>query len=782
MIGSSFIPEFQLIPSSEKLNKDWCKKAVDYYWYNSNVKSLLWDKKIALIEEFFTGDIRMERFMSMFKSLKKKYTDKMKVTGRDLIGGEDIDIDIHNIIFQPYPQIQNKVNAVSALTQKIPIEISCTAIDVDAIKKKEEDIQFLKNKPALESELGDLADQLGVEQPDLGTTKHSSTKFGSSPFGMDLNDPNDEKTFADLMYALNVETAFEQALEIIKELKNLRQIKLLETKDQIKYAVNTNRGFISDTTGLPDATYVWPGDVFTAYSDLPDYSDKDSRFWFHEMTVAEMFNFIGNEICDREEVMTIMNSAGGYCDRNRIKPFEMNNFHTQKVQLVYCEVKSIDWVGVYTNPKSKRGFSSFTTDPKKCTSKIWAQNTYGFWWIFNTQYFYKIEILDGAHRTKGKETNQNFSINIYKSNSKSAVELAIGQNIKSQQAEIKINFAVLMAKADGYFIDIKGMRNAITGLTNTEYGGMQDLLNVFTEKNIIIYDTEGFEGKNDGQFKPFIPIEGGIKNILSYLQVQESADRKIDKIFGTNDSLTGASQNPAALIGVEKLRIDASVNALYYITEALEVNYQKLFNLLANGVQTSIKAGGKTKQAMIDWIGMNDVSLIEGLREIGLHNFTIKISFTQREQERAYYQQRLNYLIAQGAISLTEEYLLSAITNPKRRFGELARIENRYRKEQAKIRQEQFQQAQQLQDQKNQGIVGGEQAKTDGAIKKVYAQGEVQAKIAQLSSQLGLNAQQTEFLIKRALQQDRGQDQYRKAIATVQQKQESKLLEPLAIS
>lgn len=777
-MASPFIPEFHLIPSSEKINPEWCKKAIDYYWYNSNIKSLLWDKKIAQIEEFFTGDIKMDRFMTMFKSMKKKHQEKMKTTGKYLIGEHDFEIE--DLIFEPYPLIQNKINAAIALIQKIPVEITCTANDALAMKKRKEDIEFLKNKPALEADMQDLADQMQIGKVDLGTTKHSSVKFGDNPFGLDLSDPEDEKTFTALIYALNVETALEQALEQFKEIKNDSQIKLLNTKDQFKYAVSVNRAFRSDMTGLPDAEYIWPGDMYVPYSQLPDYSDNSSRFWEHKMTVTEMFNFLGSEICDQEQLDNILNGAGGYSEVNNIGRFDENNWNTQKVNLVYCEVKSVDWVGIYSNPKSKKGFASLTYDIN-CKEKIWGQNTYCFWWIKNTNYFYKIEILDFAHRGKGVESYQNFSTNIYKSNHKSAVELSIGQNIKAQIAEIKINFAVLMAKADGFYIDIRGMRNAAESLKDTNYS-TQNLLQLFFEKNIIIADTQGFEGKNDGQFKPIVPIEGGIKNILNYLQIQQTADQKINQITGINDSLTGVSQNPDALIGVEKLRIDASINALYYVTEAIQSMQQKMYNIWGNTIQYSIKEGGAVKKAMVNYLGIDDVNLLEGLDETPLHNLTLKVTLTQREQERLNYQQNLNFLKAQNAITIADEYILSAITNPKKRFAELARIENRYKKQRQAEAEQRFQENQQLQQQRNEGLLATENAATEGEIKKVYAKGEVDAKIATLAHELGIKDSQIQFMIKRSLQQDRGQDQYRKALDTIQQKQQSKLLEPLTIS
>lgn len=53
-------------------------------------------------------------------------------------------------------------------------------------------------------------------------------------------------------------------------------------------------------------------------------------------------------------------------------------------------------------------------------------------------------------------------------------------------------------------------------------------------------DTEGFEGKNDGQFKPVFDLPGGLKSeVGGYLNIIFAANENISRITGINQQLTG---------------------------------------------------------------------------------------------------------------------------------------------------------------------------------------------------------------------------------------------------
>lgn len=766
------IPYFHFVNPKDKLKKEWALDAINWCFYNTDNKNLLYGKDVLEIEGYAAGEFDMRPYKRMFKSIKKKMDETKGMNGEfnDMMIRK---ADETGLEWSCCPLIPTKLNSAVSVVQKIPVEVSCNATDALAMEKKDEDITFLKNKPVIEADLQDFADQMQLGKVDIGTTKNSFRKFSEAPYGLDLADPDEEEIFVKMLYALGVEVAFEKAIQQFYDKKNGEQVRLLEIKDQFKFGVSVNRPFTSAITQLPDFEYQYPGDVDTPWSELPDYSDNTHRIINKSVTVWELFNLFGDEICSEEDLEKIVNEEKtGYCPCNKGSRVDKANWGTYKMNLKYIEIRSVDWIGIAGNPKSKRGARYFTDDESKCTSKLWGQNTYGFYWLVNTRHVFGIHKLPWTLREKGKESYQNFSTNIYKTQKKSAVELSIGENKKAQIAEIKLQYALIMSLPAGKYVDLRFLRNAVDGLKDekTKYT-QQDLLNLLMEKNIFIGDTEGFDGKNDGQIKPFMDIPGGLKTeIVGYLNVIADASQKISQFTGINEQLTGQSANPEGLVGMQKLLINSSINALYYCNDAMRIQYQFLFNTIANMIQEAIEKGGKTKQAIINMIGIKDTNILDNLNQVPLHDLTIKVGVGQREEERASYMMQLQRLKDRGVITTADEYILSAIENPKERIAYLSIKEKKALKEAERIRQEQYAMQQQLMQQQGQNSLATEQAKTQGDIQVVYAKGEVEAKLIQLSEQLGLTRQQADAIIKRMLQADRGRDQRLKALETIEAK------------
>lgn len=770
-----FIPSFHFVNPEDKLKTPFCMEVVNYHVYNTQNRNLLAGKRIDEIEEFSSGNIDMKRFKKMFRSMKKAIDSAPKNVDGSLNETHIANQDTTGLSWEPLPLIPQKLNSAIATINKIPIEPQCVAQDGLAMKKKKEDIEFLKNKPLIEADLQDVADKLQIGKVDIGTTKHSGKKFSESPMGMDLTDPDEEDIFSKLLYSLNVESANEKALQQFYYLTKAILVKGMEIEDQFKWGVSVHDGFTNSMTGLPSVEYVFPGDIETVHSKLKDCSDVTHIIQNKQVTALELFNYFSDEICDEDTLFRIMNEEKyGYCRCNGTKnAVSRNHFGTYKVNLKLIEVKSIDWVGVKEDRKGRRVVRTFTTNEKECTSKIWAQNTYRFWWLENTQHCFGIERLPFSHRTKGKESYQNFSFSIYKSQKKSAVELAISENKKAQIADIKMEHALIMSLPSGKYVDLRFLRGALTGLNEDERKKwtLQDIVNLAFERNIMIGDTEGFEGKNDGQMKPFIDIPGGLKTeVAGYISVILNADRNIANLTGINEQLTGQSANPEGLVGLQKLLINSSINAIHYCHEAIQHQYQCLFNVWGSLLQGAIEKGGKVKEGIINFIGLDDTELLDGLNETPLHNLTIKVLVGQRELERQIYNNALLKLQDKGMLSAVDEYLLSGIDNPKERFAYLAVKEKRFMKKQDQIRQEQFAQQQQLVQQQGQNMVQAKEVEGQKDIEKIYAKGDVDGKIKQLSEQLGLSRLQTEGLLKMALQRDRNIAQKDKSLATIREK------------
>ena len=556
--------------------------------------------------------------------------------------------------------------------------------------------------------------------------------------------------------------------------KNLKQLKLLLIKDQFYYGVSCNRAYQNSLTSLPDAEYVYPDNVQAPHSNLPDYSDNTHRIMTHRITVTELFDAFGSEINGKDGLDEIINGTGGYCACNNMSKQNSGIYDTLGVNIELYEVKSVDWIGVSDPAKSKKGYKFLTTDPKEAATKIWVQNTYFFWRLQNTKKIFGIGKLGFAERTKGKESFQNFTTNIYRSQVKSAVELSIGENKKAMRADIKLQHAVIMSLPAGRYIDLRFLRNGLTGTKEkiTEKA-MLKILNMAAEQNILLGDTTDFEGKNDGQFKPVIELAGGLRTeVTGYLNIIVTADKNISRITGINEQLTGTSANPDGLIGLQKLLINSSINALQYCTDAVNAQMQSIFSNWTSIIKTIIDAGGKPKEAILSLIGSRKANVIEGLADAPLHDIGVFVKIGQREEEKARYDSMLNRLIAQGVINASDQFLLDNMDNPKDKFALLAVREQQAKKAAAAAQQQAYQQQQILAKQQGDNMVAGKTAEAQGKDKNIFTKGEVDAHTATLLAQLGQQSLQTSGVINSKLQRDRNKAQEDKNIASLTTKAE----------
>lgn len=779
-MNTSFIPELHFVPPSEKLTSEWCDKVIQFYYRNTNNLCLLQDKRVWEIENYASGNIDMKPFKRLYKSIKKKMDQNsmdgnINSTTNYLYNNGNVNDD--EMQFNPLPLIPTPLNSAQAILQKIPVEITCTALDALAATKKKEDVTFLKNKPQVENDINELTSQMNVGKIDLGSTSHSNVPFSDSPYGLNLNDPDEYSVFVDLLYKLGVETCFETALQIWWEIKNGSQTKLMEIKDQYKYGVSCNEVFDSVTTGLPDMKYEYPGNVFAPYSELPDYSDNTHRFSDKAITPMELFNYFGDEICNQATLENIViGDTTGYCACNGVKDINSGNYGSYKMRIVKFQIRTVDYVNISGNPKSKKGFKFITSDVidnESCKGKIWGQNTYEFFWLKNTRHFFGIHKLGYAYRTVGQESYQNFSTNIYKSQNRSAVENSIGENKKAQIASIKLDYAIIQSRPSGVYIDLKYLRGAVDGLTDGNNKETLDQLTALAlERNVMIGDSTDFDDKpNAGQFKPFQEIQGGLRTeVQGYIQVILSAQQNIASFTGINQQLTGQSQNPDTLIGLQKLQINQSINALEYSREAINMQYQKVMNQWGYSIKEAVKKGGKPKEAIVNLIGSRKVDIIDRLDELPLHDMGIKISLTQREEERAKFEQRVYALTAQGVLTDADIYMLENISNPKDQYALLAVKQKQWQKRQDIKQQQQYAQQQQLSQQAGQNIVAGKQAVADGEIKKEYAKGDVASKLIPLQQQTNFQKSQYEAQLQKSLQSDKTQGQIEEALQKINAK------------
>ncbi len=197
-----------------------------------------------------------------------------------------------------------------------------------------------------------------------------------------------------------------------------------------------------------------------------------------------------------------------------------------------------------------------------------------------------------------------------------------------------------------------------------------------------------------------------------------------------------------------------------------------MFNCWATIIKNGVESGGAVKKAIVNFIGAQKVSIIDGIgRFIAAYNGR-KNNHKAKRRRKGKSRKRPSERQDAGADIIADEYQLSVIQNPKDKFKYLAVKIKQWEKRQDKIRAEQMQSQQQMVQQHGQNQQAAVAGKVEGDIKKIYAQGDVSSKILELANQLGMQSSQLEGVIKKALQQDRGSSQLDKSIKTLEVKQQ----------
>lgn len=756
--------------AEEKMTPAWWKEAKTVFYNNANNVNLLAGKNVQEIEDYASGKYSMTEFKRLFSEDKKVRDD----TNAESFQDYDATTFNTDIVYQSLPLLPPKLNSAESVIERVPIEVTVEAIDALAWEKKKEDVLFLKNKELFEAPLQELSDKMNLGKVDLGSTKYTATQFSSSPYGLDLNEADELQVFIDILSSLAVEAALETAEQAFWEIKQCDLIKGMWIKDQLRYGVSAHQSYSSSMTGLPDVDYVFPGEIYCPPSRYPDYRDTPQRLRPKTMSVIEMFNKFGDEIGTEEDLQELVNSNTGYFPLNNQPPQLVGNFNQAKVTLQYVEIKSVDWIGIVPARKNSQ-FRKITLDEKEVIEfkgeKRWAQNTYCAWWLTNTDKFFKITKLNDAHREQGQEQIQGFSSYIFKSVPRSPVELSIPENKKAQIADMKMQFAVIKAKKSGVYIDLKYLRGAMQGLRGNDKYNINKLIDMALKDNDFIGDSEGFDGKNEGQFMPIKEVIGGLRNdLVGYMQVIQDAENKISKFTGINDQLSGQAANPEGLVGMQKLLINGSVNSIGYVNRAIENHCVNLFNSWYIYIKDAVEAGGKRKQAIQNLIGSKKVNLIDAIGELPMHQMGLTVTVSQREEERQEYRNEVARLKQLGVINTIDDYMLSAIKNPKDKMALLAVKTKQFERKSAQKQQDAYQQQQVLMQQQGQNAQAQQQAKTQGKKEEIYAQGDVSAQIYRLAAQIGLSDKQVDAALQKSLQSDRGQDQLNKNLRTLEAK------------
>jgi hypothetical protein len=782
----TYLPAQHFVRPEEKLTKEWAIEMSRYYYYHGNMVSLLHGKDVSRIELFAEGNQPMDEFRKMYKnSTKKKATTIEDENGLATVINVERE-DVTGIDWDPLDLLNQPLNSAISLIHKQPIEVEATAIDGLAITKKKNDRDLIRTKAKNEKIMAPISQQLGMSGFISGP---QNAAIPEAPQGLDMDDPEEQDLYFDMFYKFRPESCFETGISQLSDIQNVKAMEENEIRDQFYFGVSCHRGLVSDTTGLPYLhPYIHPKDIYVpAWARNKMFDDIDVWYQLCSYTVAEFYDAFGKEIGDENDLKVVLNTW--YQGPTTPSPVDSagNVDWGYKVQLYYFECKSVDCMtyNEYVTKSGKR-VTRFAEDGKEA---IYGQNTYAWYWCPGSdradgkqqqaknsktgkvEGIFKLQRLGGFERKAGQEYKSSFSIRIYRSQRKSAVESCIGHIKMAQRAYIKMQHAIIRSKPPGEYVDLRFMRNAFEGLRGTDAAyTMKELLALFFHNNIYIGDSQDLppEAMNG---KPFVPIPGGIsKELEGYLNVITNSIQMIGKITGINEQLTGSSANPAGLVGLQKLLINSSINALHYVTEAMIQQYTGLYNHFGWLMLAILKKGGEPAKALKAMIGERKVSILESIEEMTAHQFGIRIAIGQAEELRASLKEKLNFMMQNKLITAGNALLVERCENPKDGIAYLLLMERkqvRAEKEKQEADRQAMIQAEKIKQEGNAQLA---QMDIQGKMAIIQAQAEADARLAQLAHTLQLDTGYLQGMQKKQLQDERNTAQLYKLLAGINAK------------
>ena len=738
----SYFPS-QAVSDAEKLSYDYglkVAKAIETEWfYNDYNQSRYTTNK---------NNYHNLRLYARGEQSVQKYKDELSING---------DLSYLNLDWKPVPIIPKFVDIVVNGIADRMYDVKAYSQDPLSVNKKTEYLQNI---------LSDMSLQ--------GLNDYNMEVFGINTKKTDLQDlpetQEEVQLHMQLNYKQNIEIAEEQALKVLMQGNNYNLTSKRFYYDltvlgigAVKTSFNTSEGITID--------YVDPADLVYSYTESPYFDDiyyvgEVKKIPINEL--AKQFPHLTQE--DLEDILKNKNYHQSNYNQGSAQYKEIDN---NKVQVLYFnyktymnEVYKVKQVGsgadkviekddTFNPPVDKEG--GFTRLQRA------IEVLYEGALVLGTNKLLKWELSKNMLRSKSdfNKVKMNYSIvapRMYKGKIESLVRRITGFADMIQLTHLKLQQVMARMVPDGVYLDADGLAEVDLG-NGTNYNP-QEALNMFFQTGSVIGRSYTGDGDVNAGKVPIQEITSGsggnkiqalITNYNYYLQM-------IRDTTGLNEARDAAMPDKNALVGVQKLAAANSNTATRHILDAglflTSETAEKLSLRISDVLEYS-----PTKEAFINAIGVNNVSILEEIKELYLYDFGIFIELQPDEEEKQLLENNIQVALAQQNIELEDAIDIREVKNLKL-ANQLLKIRRKRKQQKDQVIAQQNIQAQanantqtqqaaaQMEIQKNQIITQNnaqlEQIKAELESNKMMQEVAHKKELMQLEFQMNMQLKNTE--------------------------------------
>ncbi len=663
-----------------------------------------------------------------------KYKNEIAVDG---------DLSYLNLDWTPVPIIPKFVDiVVNGMADRL-FDVKAVAQDAMSAEKKH---QF---QEIVEADM--------VAKPMLEATEEM---FGIDMFNTPKQDlPESDQELALYMqmnYKPAIEIAEEEAIDTILEENHYKQ----RVQKQVNYDLMVLGTSFVKHQFLPNSgisvEYVDPASLVYSYTESPTFDDC---FYFGEVKqipITELVK-IKPDITPAEMEEIAQMSSLWYNYYGIIRPYQDSLFQKDVVTLLYYNYKTTRKM-VYKKKymdnggeKVIRKDESFNPSAdeerfEKLEKRIdvWYEGIM----IMGTQKVLKWELSKNMVRPKSASQYAlpNYigaAPRMYKGVVESLVRRMITFADLIQVVHLKLQQVISRVVPDGVFIDADGLNEVDLG-TGAAYNP-EDALKLYFQTGSVI----GRSYTQDGEFNNArVPIQelgtnSGQAKMASLISSYNHYLNMIRDVTGLNEARDASTPNPDSLVGLQKLAALNSNVATRHILEANLQITQKLAEALSCRVADVLEyADFKDEFAM--QIGKYNVSILNDVKDLYLHDFGIFLEVAPDEEQKAQLEANIQTALQRDQIDLEDAIDIREIKNLKM-ANELLKLKRKKKQERDVARENEKMQMQ------NQVNIQSQQAAAQSKLQVVQAETQAKIQIEQAESQFAIEKLQQEATLKKDL-------------------------------
>ena len=657
----------------------------------------------------------------------QKYKNELSING---------DLSYVNLDWKPVPVIPKFVDIVVNGMADRAYDLKVYSQDPAAIKERTDYVTAIADDMKAKSFNDDVMQNLGI---DIYKTDQARLPGTSEELSLHMQ----------LDYKQSIEIASEEAINSVFDKNKYELISRRINNDLAVIGIAAAKSTFNKSEGIK-IEYVDPADLI--------YSSTDSPYFDDLYYVGEVKDVYVNELAKEFPNLT-QDQLDAYRDSgNNDGSFSSKRNDSNAVPVVYFEYKTYisevhkvkrTATGGQKVIKKDDNFNPPVNDEFEKVSRV-IEVIYEGAKIAGGNEILKWELKRNMMRPKANTSKAVMSYSIvaprmYEGKIESLVSRIIGFADMIQLTHLKLQQVMSRMVPDGVYLDADALAEIDLG-NGTNYNP-QEALNMYFQTGSVVGRSMTQDGDMNRGRMPVTELtssSGGGK-INSLITTYNYYMQMIRDVTGLNEARDGSTPDKHALVGIQKLAAANSNTATRHLLQS------SLYIAVAMAECVSMRISdvlefSPTKEEFVKTLGKFNVSTLEEIANLHLHDFGIFLELVPDDEEKQLLENNIQVALQGGAIHLEDAIDIREVRNIK--------LANQLLKIRRKGKQQEDQQNAQANIQA-QAQANSETAERAAAaeMQKKQAITESEAQLEQLKGQLEIQKLEREAAIKKELMQ-----------------------------